>query len=879
MAWPRFITTLFGRDRLDRDMDEELRAHIELRVADLIAQGMSPEDAARRARIEFGGRENYKEECRDTRTANIVHDVVADVRYGWRMLRRAPGFSVIAVLTLSLGIGANAAMFSAVDAVLLRAFPYRHPNQLVAVWESDPEVQGFLGARLPVRLKSFLRWKQQAKSFEDLAVFTSEGRNIGGVQIPERVECGEASANFFPMLGVKPELGRGFLPGDGEPGHDRIAIITHALWQQEFGGDPKVLGRTLTIDQVPYEIVGVLPATFYLPASWGGFDQTKAEVWTALNLSPNQSVDSLMASIHWVYGRLKSGVSPAQARTELNVIEQQLVREQPKEYEKFGVGVYTLKEEDVGDAQRRSLLILQLAVGFVLLIACANIASLLLTRAASRSKELAVRRALGASRARLARQLLVESLLVSLLGGAGGLLLAWWCMDLLRSASDSPMYALKNVRLDPAVLGFSAGAVLLCAVLFGLAPALFAARQNVQHAMAQGGRSASAMVSARIRTALVVFEIALALVPLAGAGLMVRTLRALLNQNLGFNPQHVLIAQLSLPHQQYGTRDAQQVFMARLLERLRTSAGVKVAAAADGVPMHSVDWTTYYVPGSSEGRNADFQNVTDDYFAAMGTNLLRGRTFTPAEAVADPTVVGVANEAFVRREWPHQDPIGKVIFRDDEKKSPIRIIGIVPDTHQVKLSEDVLPQVFVPTRALSSLWLVVRGTSDPKQLEPVVKAAVHALDKNLPVYGVHPYVDSIHENVSEQRFTMVLLVAFAGLALLLSAIGLYGVLAYTVQQRTREIGVRMALGALPRDVLRMVVGQGAKALALGLAVGVIGALALTSIMAKLLFGVRPYDPLTYASVVVLVAGVAVTASYIPARRAARVDPMVALRTE
>lgn len=878
MAWPKLLTSLFRRERLDSDMDEELRSHVELRAADLVAKGTAPEEAARRARLEFGSAENYKEECRETRTLALLHDIVADMRYGLRMLRRAPGFTAVAVLTLALGIGANTAMFSAVDAVLLRAFPYHRPNQLVAVWESNPDVGGFLGPRMPVRMKSFLRWKEQAKSFADLAIMTSDGKNLGGVQTPERIEAGQASSNFFTMLGVTPELGRGFLPRDGEPGHDRIAIITHALWQKQFGGDSKAIGKTLTIDQVPYEIVGVLPAKFYLPAMWGGFDQTKAEVWTPLNTSPNQSPEALMPNVNMVYGRLNPGVSLAQAKSELAVIEQQLVREMPKEYEKFGVGVFTLKEEDVGEGQRRSLIVLQMAVGFVLLIACANVASLLLTRAASRAKELAVRRALGASRARLIRQLLVESLLVSIVGGAGGLLVAWWCVDLLRSASNSPMYALKNVRLDPLVLGFSAGAVLVCALLFGMAPAALAAGQNVQQAIAKGGRAGSAGISARLRGALVVLEIALALVPLAGAGLMIRTLRALLDQNLGFQPEHVLIARVALP-EQIGSRGAQIAFTTQLLDKLRANPGVEAAAGADGIPLHSLDYTTYYVEGSTEGRSGDFEGVTAGYFATMGTPLLRGRTFTAAEAAADHPGVAVVNEAFAQREWPNQDPIGKVIFRDkQDKNSQLRIIGVVPNIHQVKLSVDALPQVFTPSQTLGG-WLLVRGRGDTTALAPLVRSAVHDIDKNIVVYGVNPYTDSIRENVADQRFTMALLVAFAGLALALSAIGLYGVLAYTVQQRTQEIGVRMALGALPRDVSRMVVGQGARAVAAGIALGVMGAIGLTTVMAKLLFGVKPYDPLTYAAVVVLIGIVALVASYIPARRAAKVDPMVALRYE
>ena len=870
------LAELWRKDSRERDMEEEFASILEMEAEAKERSGMSAHEAQRAARMKMAV-ESTKEEYRDRRGLPLLETLMQDVRFGLRMLRKNPGFTAVAVVTLALGIGANTAMFSAVDAVLLRAFPYRQPQQLVAIWESSGNLKGLplLGDKIPVRMQSYLRWKQ-AKAFEDAAIFTVSGTNLGGPQTPQRVEAGQASSNFFAMLGVRPGLGRDFVPDDGLPGRNRIAIISHKLWQTQFGGDPKLLGRTVTLDQVPYEVVGILPAKFYMPGMLSGFDQTRAEVWTPLNVSPDQSPDALQDNMYMVYARLRPGTTVAQAQAGVTAIEKELAREYPKQDE-HGAGVYALKQEDVGENQRRSLLVLQIAVGFVFLIACVNIANLLLARAASRETEMAVRRALGASRGRLARQLLVESLLVSAMGSVGGVLLAWWCVRTMRSATSSPMYALKDMHLDATVLAFTAGAAVVAAVLFGIAPALHASRQNVQAAMNRSGRS-GAGVSRKLRTALVVTEIALALIPLAGAGLMVRTLRALLGQQLGFNPEHALIGRVSVPEQHW-KRDYLLSFDAQLLERVKAIPGVNAAAIADGIPMQSLNYTTFNREGSSDNEVADVQDVSEEYFAAMGSPLLRGRSFTAAEAQAEKPSVAVVNEAFAEHEWANEDAIGKTIVKRGVQPQRLTVIGVVPNTHQVMLTDDTIPQVFLPTRALANVWLVVRGSGDAATLTRPLTDAVHTVDATLPVYDVNPLTEVLRDNVSGQRYTMMLLAGFAGLALLLAGVGLYGVLAYSVQQRTREIGVRMALGALPGDVLRMIVGQGATAMVIGIVLGCAGAMALTRLMSRLLFGVKPYDPATFVTVAGAVALVALVASYLPARRAAKVDPMEALRFE
>ena len=814
-----------------------------------------------------------------------------DLRYALRMLRKNPGFTAVAVITLALGIGANTAMFSAVNAVLLRALPFRDPSQLVVLWETNPHVEGFIGQRLPVRLESYLRWKQDARSFQEIALYhtgVSQGEssqlaaNLTGIAQPQRVESATASSNFFHLLGVNAEIGRTFAPGEGEPGHDRVVILSHGLYQRLFGEGASVVGRDISINQISYRIIGVLPASFHLPGMWQGLSQDKPEIWTPMNLDPHQPKAVLQDNADIVLGRLKPGVSLAQARSEMQVIEARLRREKPDENQDYGANVFSIYTENTSGSLRRSLLLLQLVVGFVLLIACVNVASLLLTRAAGREKEIAIRVALGANRGRLIRQVLSESLLFSLMGGAAGLLLAQWGIRGLRGLAPTDIAGLQHLRIDPYVLIFTLGVMLLAGLLFGLAPALHAGRPDVHHSIGKGARGGSGGISRRLRISLVVAEIALAVIPLAGAGLMARTLRALLAQSLGFQPQHVLTAQLSLPPVQYSTPAQQQSFCAQLLQSLQAIPGVRSVGLASGLPMQTISLSGIHLQGENpktSNRTSDYQFVTEDYFQAMGSPLLRGRNFTRQEA-EQGSGLAIVNQALAQQLWPHQDPIGKVLYQDQNGATTrLQVIGEVPNTHQLFLNSAERPEMYLPRRTYGNMSLVVRGSGDPMALVSAVTNAVLRLDKNLPLYEVQPLTAVLRDNVSEQRFTMYLLVAFAGLALALSAIGLYGVLAYMVSRRTQEIGVRMALGAQAGQVLTLVLREGVTAAAAGIGLGLVGALILAGLMSSLLFGVKADDPLTFAAVVALIASIAVLASYVPARRASKVDPMAALRYE
>lgn len=807
------------------------------------------------------------------------------------MLRKNPGFTAIAIITLALGIGANTAMFSAVNAVLLRALPFRDPGRLVVIWETNPHVEGFIGQRLPVRLESFLRWKKDAQSFQDMAAYhtgISQGTssnlavNLTGIAKPQRVESATASSNFFRLLGVNAELGRTFAPEEGEPGRDRVVILSHSLYQRMFGEGANVLGRDLSLNEIDYRIIGVLPAGFHLPGMWQGLSQDKPEIWTPMNLAANQPKAVLQDNADIVLGRLKPGASLAQARSEMQMIEARLRQEKPEENQDFGTNVFTIYTENLADSLRRSLLVLQLVVGFVLLIACVNVANLLLTRTAGREKEIAIRVALGASRGRLVRQSMSESLLFSLLGGAAGLLLAWWGIRGVRALAPADILGLHQLNIDPYVLAFTAGVMLLAGMLFGLAPALHVGRQDIQHTISKGSRTGGTGISRRLRTLLVVAEISLAVIPLAGAGLMVRTLRALLAQDPGFQPQHVLTAQLSLPALRYSSLEQQRTFCAQLLQSLPAIPGVRSAALSSGLPMQNISLSGIHLEGEdakTSNRTTDYQYVSERYFSTMGSPLLRGRGFTRQEA-EQTAGLAIVNQALAQQLWPHQDPVGKVLYLDQNGSSTRKqVIGEVPNTHQLSLGAPERPEMYLPRRAYSDMSVVVLGSADPMALAPAVAQAVFSLDKNLPLFQVQPLSEVLRDSVSQPRFTMFLLIAFAGLALALSAIGLYGVLAYTVSRRTQEIGVRMALGAQAAGVLSMVLREGVVATAAGLGLGLAGALILARLMSTLLFGVKADDPLTFAAVALMIAAVAVLASYVPARRASRVDPMAALRYE
>lgn len=808
-----------------------------------------------------------------------------DVRYSVRMLAKNSSFTAVAVLTLALGIGANTAIFSAMNAVLLRAFPLHDPGRLAMVWESNPKIEGFLSERLPVRLASYLRWKSDSHSFEDMGTFATVSYNLAGKDRPEHVEAAQASPNFFTVLGVNAQLGRTFSPREGDPGNQRVAILSATLYEKHFGSDGNLSGKAVELDGTAYNVIGVLPAKFHLPAMWEGMDQKKPEIWTPLNVAASQPEAVLQNNQLMVIGRLKPRVSVEQAGSEMQVIGKRLAKDDPKNYDGFGVNVFSIYSEDVGKTLRTSLLVLQFAVAFVLLIACANVANLLLTRAASREKEIAVRVALGAGNRRIVRQMLSESMLLSFLGGCAGLLLAYWGIHALGVLAPEDIHGLHEMRLDPYVLVFTFVVIVATGILFGIAPALHALKQDVNEALTRGGRPGSMAGSNRLRALLVISEISLALVLLVGGGLMARSLRAITTVDLGFSPEHVLTGHITLPPAKYQTPEQVAAFCNQLLDRLRQLPQVKSAALASGLPMQDISLTGFYAEGQKpQGHGhdeaVDYQSVSDQYFEAMGSPLLRGRSFTPQEA-EQGAKLALVNNAFANRIWPRQDPLGKfiVLHGGGPRETRLIVVGVAPDTHQLGPDTPARPELYLPLRAFSDPKVIIRGDGDPNLLAAALTNTVMGIDSSQPVYKIEPLAQVVSEDISDQRFITVLLGIFALLALLLASIGIYGVLAYSVSQRTSEIGIRMALGAQLTDVLRLVLSQGIRLIAIGVAAGLVAAFALTRLMTSLLFEVKATDPATFVAVAVTLAAIALLASYVPARRATKVDPMVALRWE
>jgi putative ABC transport system permease protein len=807
-----------------------------------------------------------------------------DLRYAIRILRKSPGFTLAAVFAVALGVGVNTAMFSVVNAVLLNSRPLqalKDPDRLVMLWEKNPALKVFSGLRLPVCALNYLDWKKQSRSFEDIALAGKINLNLtaasdaGGLR-PEQVEAARASANFFSVLGAQPRLGRAFTAEEMQPGRGRVAILSDELHRRRFQSDPKILGKTIRADGVDYEVVGVLPAGFQLPAVWEGFDQVRAAMWVPVTLG---SSDDQQQRLYFAYGRLKPRVTLEQARAEMSVIGKSLEKANPDLNRGFSVSVFPVAIEDVNPSLRRSLFVLQAAVAFVLLIACANVANLLLTRAVGRQREVAIRVALGAGRLRIIRQNLTESLVLSVFGGTAGLLLAFWGLDALSALAPADTHGFRELRLDPLVMGFTVVAAVLAGLLFGLAPSLHAAGKDVSRALSRGGRSVGG-ASNRLRGVLVVSEIALSVVLLIGAGLMIRSLASLMAVDPGFRPDHLFKTRIGLPEAKYSRPEQLVLYGDRLLDAVLRLPGVRSATLANGVPMQEISMTTYRLEGVpvrlDETPTTDFASVREGFFETMGIRLLRGRTFTRRDMDAKPAPI-IVNEAFARQNWPHQDAIGKVILLQGDIRNPV--IGVVADTHQVGPDSDARPQVYIANHRLQRPMLLVRTEGDPMVLAPAIERQVWNIDKDQPVYSTGTMESVLHDWTSQRRFNMTVLIVFAGLALALAAVGLYGVLAYSVSLRTREIGVRVALGADPRNIARLVVRQGVKLALAGIALGAAGAFALTHLVQSLIYGVSATDPYTFALVSAVLVAVTVAASFLPALRAARVDPMEALRSE
>src|SRR5947209_814292 len=807
-----------------------------------------------------------------------------DIRYAARMLWKSPGFTAVAVIAVALGVGANSAIFSVVNAVLLKPLAYKDPGQLVLINHNYKKID----LRASVSAPGYAYYRDNAKSFSDVAAFGPMNVNLTGEGEPERLQGMSVTANFFQTLGARAAQGRTFSAEENREGNNKVVVLSDAFWRRRFGG-VAVVGKSVTLNGEPYTVVGVMPPGFQFGREFG---PTGPDLWSPITFTPQQldPNNNLTSEYLGVVARMKPGVSAGQAQAEMNSIADDLRRQYMPGMDESNWGLL-LKPLDafvVGQI-RASLWILLGAVGFVLLIACANVANLLLARAAARQKEIAVRTALGASRWRVVRQLLTESVLLSLAGGATGLLLAMWGVDLLLKLNDNRLPRASEIGLDRNVLLFTLGVSFVTGIVFGLAPAFQTSRVNLHDTLKEGGRSGHAGVRRGVRNALVVAEMSFAVVLLVGAGLLIRSFTRLQQVSPGFEPRGALAMMVSLPANKYADPVQRAAFMRQMLEQVRALAGVKSAATITTLPMSGFNQSgSFGIEGKPTPRGQDSPHgsrwmASDDYFQTMGVPLVRGRYFD-ARDTADAPWVAIIDEAMARKYWPGEDPLGKRIAFEGTAQQPRwrEIVGIVGHVKNEGLEGESRVQYYIPyaQRADSSnLFVVVRAEGDPASLAPAVRGAIAGVDRDLPAYRVTTMEQMVSDSLAQRRFAVFLLGVFAFIALVLAVVGLYGVMSYAVAQRTHEFGLRMALGAQRRDILRMVVGQGLLLVGVGLAAGLLGALALTRLMSSLLYGVSATDPLTYAGIALLLAAVALLASYVPARRATKVDPMVALRYE
>jgi putative ABC transport system permease protein len=878
-----FLRNLFLRRRVESDLDQEVHSHLEMLADENVRAGLTAYEAARLARIELGGIEQVKEQVREQRIANWLHSVVGDCRYALRQLRKSPGFTTVAILTLALGIGANTAIFSVVENVLLRSLPYRDPSRLVEIWNNYFPQWSQLG----LSCVDFQEWREQTKSITEMAAyrFVPVDLNLTGKDETARVEATYATANLFSALGVTPTTGRTFLPEEDRPGSAPVALISHELWQSRFGGNDSVVGKTIELDGTNYSVVGVLPADFRL-APW-------ADVWLPAGLMDATELNSRVHHPYAVVARLAPGATLAQAQAEMTTLAGQQAFAHPATNVHWSVSVARLRDPSAVKL-KDALLLLFGAVGMVLLIACANLVNLLLVRNAERQRQIAVRMALGASRSRLVTQLLTETVLLAFAGGCLGIVLARITLVILVSGSSS-IAAATPASLNVWVLGFTFGISVGTGIFCGLLPAFRSATANLADVLKSGSKGAIGAGSAKLRNAFVVGEIALSLMLLAGAGLFLRGFGNLLRVDPGFRPDHLLtmhVSQIAIPPAVYAQmtpaqlNDAQvkdSIRFQQLLKQLQSLPGVKTAAGVTVLPLEkSQRATTRFAienqPDTEKPPRPTAQNrsVSAEYFSAMGIPLIQGRLFNDGDWTSSNIVI---SQSMARRFWPHGDANGHRINLCWMEKTPCwsPIVGVVGDVHQFGLDAGATFDIYGAGGWTESM--VIRTEGDPASITSAVRAKVHEFDPTLAISAVSTMEQVLSGSLSQQRFLTGLLAAFAVLALLLAAVGIYGVVSYGVSQRTQEIGIRMALGAAPSRVGQLIVCQGLSLAAVGAILGFLGAFALSRLLASMLFEVKPTDPLTLTSVVFLLLITVLVVCYLPARRAARVDPMVALRYE
>ena len=879
------------------ELDAELESHLEMLADEKAQRGLPPDEARRQAMLELGNNTRIREEYRHQAGLPFLEVLWQDIRYALRILYKSPGFAAVAIVTLALGIGANSAIFSLVNGVLLRPLPYSHPEQLVSVFSSNSS-KGLpnFGTSPP----DFRTLREKNRTLAGLSAEYGEALNLTGTDQPERVQGLVVSSDYFTTLGVMPALGRNFLPEEEKWGAHHEVILSNEFWRTHLNADPDISGKPLTLDGEVYTVIGVMPAGFYV--------QRPVQIWLPMAWKPKDNFDTHNNYFLSMVGRLRPGVTQAQALSDLNEIMLGIAEQFP-ENQGIGAALTPLRQVWLGDA-RLPLIILLAAVGFVLLLACANVANLLLARSATRQKEIAIRSALGANRARLLRQFITESLLLSALGGTLGLALAYFSMRLLPLASDMLGPRMQEVHLDSTVLLFTVGVSAATALVFGLMPALESSRlAGINNTLKEGSRTSASSGSGRTRVALVISEVALALVLLIGSGLAIRSFARLMKVDAGFAPEHVLTFGVNLPDTYDPDPDPLRIgasprmigFYQALLSRIEQLPGIKAAGYVSTLPLTGESWGKGFVPldrplptSLEKMENIQYRAVLGDYFASLRIPVIEGRVLNDHDQTNTPYVV-VINEALARRDWPGQNPIGKtVLLAPPESLIPpnllppgyhpqkFTVVGVVADVHYGSMDQPAVPMVYgsiLQHDAYLFAFITVRSDGDPTLLVPSIRDVLKQIDPNIPMAQIRTMEEIVSSSVAQPRLEAILLGAFGALALILASIGVYGVMAYSVSQRTSEIGIRMALGASRSSVLRMVLSQGIRMTAIGLAIGCVAAIGLTRLMSGLLFGVSPTDPLTFAAVLVVLAAIAMLACYLPARRATKVDPMRALRYE
>ena len=878
------MRALFRKDKVERDMDKELRFHLEMEIEGNVRRGMSPAEARRQALMSFGGVEKFKEECREVRGAPLIDSLLQDIRYGARILVRNPGFTVVAVLTLGLGIGANTAIFSVIYGVLMRPLPYKDGNQLVIVQQQAPLAHIL---NVPFSVKEVQDYRDQNQTLDSVVEHHSMSFTLLGGKEPQRVATGVVSANFFDVLGVKPLLGRTFVDADEQHGSDAVIVLSYQYWKQSHGGDPDIIGRTFQMNNRPHTVIGVLPPIPQYPI--------EQDVYMPTSHCPTRSSEQFIANrnarMMSVFGRLKAGIPVSQAQADLSTLAGNLQQQYPDSYPTnrgYAANVVSLQEELTRRAKPTFLILLGTA-GLVLLIACANVANLTLARLMRREREMAIRSSLGAGRGRLIRQLLTESTLLSLAGGALGLALAAGGLQLLVRFAARFTTRSNEIKIDGLVLLFTLGISVATGLIFGLMPA-FSSDKNLTGALKEGGgRTSSGVKRQRVRNLLIVAQVGVSFILLIWAGLMVRSLIKLQHVNPGFDPERVLAMRISPNWSKYNTNQETIALLERILDKARSEPGVLSAALGSTYPLNQLGINNgpfnrgfqienRPVPEGELLPQADFRTASTDYFETVRQPLVRGRTFAESDKDKAP-LVAVINQSTARHRWGDDDPIGRRISFD-RGQNWLTIVGIVGDVRQYGLDKDPADEIYIPlAQGGFGGNLLVRTALDPMSISKLMRDAVYEVDSDTAVDRVQTLEQVRSDAVASPRLTAILLGMFAGLALLITAAGIAGVMALSVNQRTHELGVRLALGASPSKVLRMVMRQGMFFVMIGLTAGFAGALLLGRLMSALLYAVAPTDPITFAAVGAVLLCVAAAACFIPARRVTSIDPMLALRSE